>query len=157
MDDYGKNRIITLETAKLLKEKGFDIMVKGHYTEYKVTQIDPEYPEGGGPFGMTKGEVDYDNIFMINGNRKYGDFSCDSYDCYSAPTQTIVYRWLREVHKFHVKIEDWEGEKWVYEIKDFDRRISALELKKLGTDEKLEFDTYEEALEMGLQQALKLL
>lgn len=157
MKDYGKNTRITLETAKLLKEKGFDIMVNGYYVEYKINQIDPEYPEGGGPFGMTKGEVEYDESFMVNGERDYGDFSCKSYDCYSAPTQGIVHRWLREVHKFHVKVEDWEGEKWFYEIKDFDRRYSALELKKVGGDEKWEFDTYEEALEMGLQQALKLL
>jgi len=63
-----KDERITLETAKLLKEKNFDIWVYGSITEYIKSQRDPEYPEGGGPFGWEKGEreIDPTNYFRNN-------------------------------------------------------------------------------------------
>ena len=46
---------VIFDTAKLAKEKGFDVRGNGHFTQYLIDQVDPSYPEGGGAFSMTKG------------------------------------------------------------------------------------------------------
>ena len=83
---FEHDKHISLETAKLLKEKGFQVFTKGYYVEYLVDQQDPEYPEGGGSFSMTKGEVNFDSDMMMNGDKRYRDYTCKSYAVYSAPT-----------------------------------------------------------------------
>ena len=73
---------------------------------------------------------------------------------YLAPTQSIAARWLREVHHFAVCI--WfskDHEKWFYAYGDmqnitFDTDYDISEY---------EYETYEAALESGLQVALELI
>ncbi len=78
-------------------------------------------------------------------------------------TQTSVQKWLREVHKIHISIEvqdnartfQWEYELTLignYEYHDEDCWHQAK--KKYG---KLDFPTYEEALEQGLIITLNLI
>ena len=57
---------ITLETAKLAKEKSYHVAGYGFYTEYLVNKKDKEYPEGGGAFSMKKGEVEFDAGYFMN-------------------------------------------------------------------------------------------
>lgn len=147
-----KDERITLETAKLAKAKNFNEFVNGSYTEYLVDQIDPEYPEGGGPFGMKKGEVEFDSSYIRN-NDKNSDLTCKSYACYSAPTQSLLQRWLREVHNIqvhcHSNTKDGKGK-----YRDY---VAYINERAINDPRDEEFDAYESALEVGLQVALEMI
>ena len=117
-----KEKLISFETAKLAKEKGFHISSRGE--------------------GMGK------RIF-INGELVNTIFS--SKDHIHAPTQSLLQKWLREVHNVSIKIDDYYTNSRVR----FDYNVCELgsqEDNPVGI-----FETYEEALETGLYQALLLL
>ena len=117
-----KEKLISFETAKLAKEKGFHISSRGE--------------------GMGK------RVF-INGELVNTIFS--SKDHIHAPTQSLLQKWLREVHNVSIKIDDYYTNSRVR----FDYNICELgsqEDNPVGV-----FETYEEALEIGLYQALKLI
>lgn len=69
---------------------------------------------------------------------------------YSRPTQAVAARWLREVYHYAVCI--WftkDHEKWFYAYRTvFDTDYNISEYK---------YDSYEAALEAGLQECLKLI
>jgi hypothetical protein len=107
-----KEQLITFETAKLAKEKGFNI-------------------SNSGVFYTKKGDTVLDNPidkFVWGGK-------------YPASTQGLLQKWLREEKQLFV-IVDWTGMAWSYKFKGQIKGIC---------------NTYEEALEKGLQEALKLL
>jgi len=145
-----KEQRVTFETAKLLKGKVFNVGVHGCYTEYLVTQVDPEYPNGGGPFGMTAGEVTLDSDYMVN-NHNGIDYSCKTYIRYAAPTQSLLQRWLREEHKIDIFLGKGGEDGSKYHAEDITKGgVIVIEDSEM-------FPTYEEALEKGLQEALKLI
>lgn len=118
-----QEQLISFETAKLAKEKGFDISSdKGYYTHGEsVLKL------------WTDGE---------NWNNQK-DFLC------YCPTQSLLQKWLREIHKISVEVhvgeDEWEVE--IFSIIGFSIMISSGVI----------YETYEEALELGLQEALKLI
>ena len=117
-----KEKLISFETAKLAKEKGFHISSRGE--------------------GMGK------RVF-INGELVNTIFS--SKDHIHAPTQSLLQKWLREVHNVSIKIDDYYTNSRVR----FDYNICELgsqEDNPVGI-----FETYEEALDAGLYQALLLI
>ena len=117
-----KEKLISFETAKLAKEKGFHISSRGE--------------------GMGK------RVF-INGELVNTIFS--SKDHIHAPTQSLLQKWLREVHEISIKIDDYYTNSRVR----FDYNVCELgsqEDNPVGI-----FETYEEALETGLYQALLLI
>ena len=115
-----KEKLISFETAKLAKEKGFHISSRGE--------------------GMGK------RVF-INGELVNTIFS--SKDHIHAPTHSLLQKWLREVHNIHITITSISQESWQYHIqKPGD---------KLGDNYNEDFENFEEALEVGLYQALLLL
>lgn len=65
---------------------------------------------------------------------------------YSAPTQSLLQKWLREVHNIDVYCIPW-----VYENK----RVYDFFINYEG--ESRAYSSYEKALEIGLQEALKLI
>ena len=67
---------ISFETAKLLKEKGFDEYCYGYYYTSKY---------------MTHGDIKQRNSELFP-------------DSYSAPTLQMAMKWLREVHNIHIEI-----------------------------------------------------
>ena len=97
-----KEQLITFETAKLAKEKGFTILEKGFYI--------------------------------------------------GAPTQSLLQKWLREKHNLEVISMHADDFVW-WKVKV--RRLSKVGAEIIKTE--MEFNTYEEALESGLHQALKLI
>lgn len=147
---------ISLTTAKLAKKKNFRAPVYGSYTEYLKTQIDPEYPEGGGPFGTTKGEVTFDGSYFIN-DYKMCDYSNKNYGMYAAPTQSLLAKWLRDVHGIQVyayshtvnSLADGTSK-----YRDYVVYINQMELNDARDEQ---YQTYEEALEYGLKYALNQL
>lgn len=141
-----KDEIIALETAKLAKDKKFNILVKGFYTEYLVDRVDPSYPEGGGIFSMNKGEVDFESDYIMN-NHANNDFSNNNYICYAAPTQSLLQRWIRETHNIHVGI-DYDVHGWMFFITEIPNPSGEVNWSNDN------YKTYEEALESGLRKAL---
>lgn len=153
-----KDVLITFETGKLAKEKGFSVGTYGCLVHYKTPQTHPE-DGNSGPFGWEKGEITSDSSFIINGREDLGDYSNENYDCYELPTQSLLQKWLREVHNLHLYIdttpsfEQMESHKSKYKV--------SIKVPfnpfKWTTGHYYLGDTYEEVLEIGLQEALKLI
>lgn len=114
-----QEQTITLETAKLAKEKGFNEPVKHSLNK-----------DGSLPHKHL-GYVSNSDHTMVNG--------------YAAPEQSLLQKWLREVHNFHIEIY---YNQVTYCVCTLGKGIVA--------DKGFLYNTYEEALEIGLQEALKL-
>lgn len=116
---------VSFDTAKLLKDIGFNVPVNTSYSEDR----NPEY-----------------DLFPNNFNKLQ--------DKFSRPTQALAARWLREVHKLHVfakRIYEYALDKfsWGYYIQS-----SNYEYCK---NFEIGFDEYEQAMEDGLREAIKLI
>lgn len=96
---------------------------------------------------MTKGEITLSTGYFVN-NGKF-DLSCKHYSNYAAPNQSLLQKWLREVHEIHITITSISQESWQCHI----TRIGEC----LGKNYTEDLYTYEEALEEGLLEALKLI
>jgi hypothetical protein len=129
-----QEQLITFETAKLAKEKGFDEECR-HFFEVEHPDQRPTFHTEYEP---------YRNSEIING---YG--KCD-YPMMSAPTQSLLQKWLREVHKINVLI---------YMYDEFREDLFSHSITKRNGNkfDKFPYKSYEEALEVGLQEALKLI
>lgn len=125
-----KDQYITLETAKLAKEKGFN---------YGDSYFNDDGSYNGRKLGMYQGNE-------YNGR-------------YWRSTQSLLQKWLREVHGFEIQI---------FTMGIFMNKsttpFSEFTLKKyqyvLNADHYYNgagHDTYEESLEAALQKALKLI
>lgn len=119
--------LVTLETAKLLKEKGFN-----------------EYCEN---------VIDNNGVLRKTLYRTNNDLPKV---CYSRPTQTIVAKWLRETKNVHICIYN-NACGYGYEISKADNGTHISNDLKDGPNNGGVWDTYEEALEAGIKEALSLL
>lgn len=122
-----KEQLITFETAKLAKEKGFNEMCNYAHSE------------------DDKGIIDKDK------NHKYlfrNDSMSDEVSGYiSAPTQSLLQKWLREKYNIHIHImKAFEADWFFLNVNGYDTDYNEKSIK-----------TYEKALEKGLQEALKLI
>lgn len=118
-----KDQLISFNTAKLAKKKGFDLLTVNGITEYNVIK--------SGKYNLP---MDW------NGS-----------DFISCPTQSLLQKWLREKHNIEVislRAEDFMFYKY---------KVSNIKKLKINLKAGFEFNTYEEALEKGLQEALKLI
>lgn len=123
---------VNLETAKLAKEKGFDWKVVKHY-------------KGG--------ELIYNgSLYNFNNPEEQALWSVE---LTSAPTQSLLQKWLRENYDFNpciVKVSNnGEFHHWV----GFPALIT-MDNMYLVTQQK-ECATYEEALELQMQEKLRLI
>jgi hypothetical protein len=131
--------IVCYETALLAKEKGFDWDTIWYYNTDKESIQSVYYDDT--PNNKTVPV----NEWMAN----------DEYFQCTAPTQAYLQKWLREVHKLHINIHphyDNFGEHTGWDLTS----ITPL-LEGRNTIIQAMFEMYEEALEMGLQEALKLI
>jgi len=127
-----EEQIIEYETAKLAKEKGF-IGVVGMI--------------GGNNYYNHKGELNGDVIdSLIPKNRGKEEFKS-----IAAPRQSLLQRWLRETHNIHVQPQKHFHDKG-YKI----GKIPVSEVSYNGPHNK-KYDSYEQALEQGLLEALNLI
>jgi len=145
-----KEELISFKTAKLAKEKGFDENINRYY----------EQKHGSTNIHMYEGSVTNNSIL--------------------APTQNLLQRWLREVHRIHIVINLWIDMDRVYHYnytlsqeyypgttkKTFipfvkyvkkTGRIADWRINHPIKENVYSWRTYEEALEAGLQEALKLI
>ena len=148
-----EDQVISYETARLLKEKNFQWDSR-HY---------------------------YYNAFGNNelAEFQYYETNCRTYNDYDgypedlelmAPTQALLQRWLREVHNIDIAInyeaigsDDYE---YCYIIK-YEKGNAKRQCNRIKVIESLQFysggyvnvntNTYEEALELALQEALNLI
>jgi hypothetical protein len=122
-----EDTLVTFETAKLAKEKGFTLVCRMQYTDFNgVIKLQNHI------------DVD-DNMFPY------------------ASTQSLLQKWLREEHNIHVSAFPVFSNKYFPTVRKF---FEDKEYKTIlgapyepGYSEK----TYEEALEKGLQEGLKLI
>ena len=113
-----REQLINFQTAKLAKEKGFNEGSMSHYEE--------------------DGQIQHCRTSFTNG------FMEDGETRFEAPTQSLLQKWLREVHNIIILVD-----KCNTGLLKFEHNIKS--------ENKNEFKTYEEALEKGLQEGLKLI
>tara|TARA_R110000764_G_scaffold30183_1_gene70178 strand:+ start:417 stop:830 length:414 start_codon:yes stop_codon:yes gene_type:complete len=134
-----KEQLITFDTAKLAKEKGFE-----NKTPHKLRR---DYYNH---LGEINGDVtEYIKAYVANKG-------LEKYNTIDAPSQSLLQKWLREEIKIYVSVDyliieviDSKGVRFDWSIYNKDESIESKELIGLLT--------YEEALEKGLQEALKLI
>ena len=122
--------LVTLETAKVLKEKGFKEDI---FTFYELDCVEGDM--------ILSETYDYSDNF----NKKD--------DCFSAPSQYLAQKWLRETKNLHIEISYMYENYWIYDI----LTIPNHDLVGLSDRPIIHYKSYEEALEAGLQEALKLI
>ena len=143
-------QLISFETAKLAKEKGFNVECKYGYTRLKelmtIDRSQESFFEGA--------SRNYRNSELESYNKSYLECNDDEYVCiYTAPAQSLLAKWLREEHHlivivaYQYEYDSTPYSYWIY------KENNSLPLNQWINDLK----TYEEALEAGLQEALKLI
>lgn len=118
---------VSFDTAKLLKEAGFNVPCNSYYE-------------------LEGGEVVRKDSIGSSDYNAYEDTVC------SRPTQALAARWLREMHHYAICVcFSKDHEKWFYAHGDMDNIA-------FDTDYNISefiFDSYEEALEVGIVQVLE--
>ncbi len=126
-----EEQLITFETAKLAKEKGFSINTT-EYWEYQAS----------GPERYKFITEDSPGATWVNDDLK-------NRICIS--TQSLLQRWLREVHNIKLWVEFNYTKEW------FSYYLDKYDDKKIILQKEVRNQSFEEALEVGLQEVLKLI
>ena len=150
-----REQLISFETAKLSKEKGFN---EREHWFYKVkSENDIEL------YGCTKKQLvgfkGYNPIY-----HKVNDYHTNKekdnaklYRC-SAPTQSLLQKWLMEKYRIFINI-NYDGNDEVFRVEiikqNNDRSRKVFYLKEENII--MMFHSYEDALEISLQEGLKLI
>ncbi len=125
---------VSFETAKLLKEKGFNEKCEVWYAEYTSVWG-----------GDSSGDRKYINIQFDDKNRFDEDYK---FLCY-APTLQIAMKWLREEKHYYIQVmlDSWAcgGHLGYYVV--IQRTDSDFEMMLQEVREKVFYDTPEEAAE----------
>lgn len=143
-----KEQLIEFSTAKLAKEKGFDVKCGKWYVETLKHELD--IPRSG----LVKFPAHKPRVLHHEPKEDWHIIHC------SAPTQSLLQKWLKEVHQLFVEvnIEMIVRGQEIFCVSIFsndERKISdfgIIRMLKITS-----YKTYEEALEIGLQEALKLI
>ena len=154
-----KEDIISFKTAKLAREKGFKELCYSYYFEdgeFKEYQINDTYGYYGDEYTIDLEEF-YENwndkaLTKKNGDRCFGCSKNSGYlNTFSAPTQSILQKWLREKYNIHVEVRIWSQG---YGVVLFQNNFPIVQV---NNNYIYWHKGYEEALEEGLFEALKLI
>jgi hypothetical protein len=126
-----EDTIIKFQTAILAREKGFEEKTCHWYNTNK---------EG------TENTDQLRTCAPLNHNFKAWDWNT-----VSVPTQSLLQKWLREKHGIHIVIDN--SITGYYSLLKSGRELSSKWVNNQGCP----CSTYEEALEAGLQEGLKLI
>lgn len=118
---------VSFETAKLLKEKGFDECC---YVKYKYVKEFDDY------FQTTE--------YVYDGFEKY---------YYPCPTLQIVTKWLREVHSLYLDITTSFSQDGICYTFSCSNTMDLIQGTKGSSYH--EYQTYEEACEAGIRYTLE--
>lgn len=126
-----KEQLVSFKTAKLAAKKGFNITPRWCYdlTEY--------YTQG------IYGIIEYGTVV--------GDLEL------YAPTQSLLQKWLREEHDIHIEISKWDDDTYSAILVSNNEKYNFPEESEDVSYEAIGMNSYEEALEIGLYEALKLI
>ena len=127
-----KEAYVSFETAKLLKEKGFDEKVSTHYLVH---------PSGFSEFFDKKDEFPEPGDVWLK-----------------CPTHQMAMKWLREVHNKHCDVGYDIDLYWFFqiiELKELKENFDYSELKYYHTENETGFNTYEEAVEAAIKYCLE--
>lgn len=130
------DQLISFETAKLAKEKGFEFDSDKAGT-YTISDFSNSTSTSICISDIL--EKESENKLWLNINSK--------------PTQSLLQKWLREEHNIDIIIKPWTGD-----IKG--TKTYAADITIFGSNKYIKcsrYNTYEEALEIGLQSALNLI
>lgn len=130
-----EEQVISFETAKLAKEKGFK-----HKTNKGYSNTNTSIPR------LLDCQYYYDFNSYTTENR--GGWAEGYGDLYAAPIQSLVQKWIREKHEIHIEIYS-NASGWGYIL----TKINGTTIKEIEDD--IFFNSYEEALEIGLELSLK--
>lgn len=94
-------QFVTLETARLAKQAGFDWECWAYWlSDYANGEIEQK-----APFENRAVPYDYNNEPGARYRRG---------DMFSAPTQSVLQRWLRELHNLIIVVKPYYGKEVVY-------------------------------------------
>ena len=141
-----KEVLVSFDTAKLLKERGFDWYCDNVYTYTLTEQIDEETGDTTGPFGWKRGELNLEKTYFANYSA--GDTSGTNWCLCAAPTQALLQQWLREVHNIDIIVTS--------NLMGYGYLIYQRYPPKNITNN-LVFEKYEQALEAGILETIKLI
>ncbi len=156
-----QEQIIEFNTAILAKEKLFDLLVIGYYMF--------DHEEGDHIKTITEfNDYEFPKIYRDNLRNNFNGIEIESdYEFVSAPSQSLLQRWLRERHNIDVDVSrdaevHFKDEiRWIVMVSNWnDIRIvshSIAELKHPNHSHYIDYKSYEEAMEKGLIEALKLI
>ena len=118
---------VSFETAKLLKEKGFDEPCECFY------------------------DTEHNDISIVNGWMDTSNSLLEEREflCYSAPTLQMAMKWLREVHSLWCEISWEEKGLWCMEV------ISHMDEEFIPDSIVHEIKSYEEACEAAIKYCLE--
>lgn len=139
-----KDEIIKFKTAKLAKEKGFNEKCNFIYSS-------SNYPYDI-PIEKCIGEITIFKNFDLEQGIMPSDEGDILYFEYTASTQSSLQKWLREEHDIHMWVEYTK----IIQRKDLFYRFHVGK-SLLQHMFKSNFKSYEEALESGLLEGLKLI
>ena len=124
--------LITFETAKLAKKVGLNILTNRAWSD------------------KDSRAAEYHHFYFFNDDEKVKDHY--RFPLYSAPTQSVLQKWIRENHMIDIHF----GRTGVRDIWNLDG-ISKFGYPFIESKHrfKTEFKSYEDALESGLIEALK--
>ena len=151
-----KEELITFETAKLAYEKGYTREVVG--ISFSSTRRN---------YYNAKGELNGDCTDFIKDVLKYGREKAKvKHIIYPATSQSLLQKWLREEHNIDVVMDPeryTDGVNYMVQAQKWDLKAddeinpNFIVKGSYWFNDNGEYPTYEEALEKGLQEALKLI
>lgn len=134
-------QLISFPVAKLAKEKGFKEFCYAYYDERRKLFFENK---ANGSSTDTYFEVNFEDLLENFNTYKF---------TYSAPTQSLLAKWLREKHNIHISCHPlkWNDNKIILynaAIRDFNNKGEYYSVESIN---------YESALELALEEGLKLI
>ena len=141
-----QEELVTFETAKLAKEKGYNIEGQTVFDLKNDNKI-INFKDNAIQEFINDVETGYRDkaLYYLKDGINVTDDNTDEGYFLLAPTQSLLQKWLREKHNIHLiayKNINIDGYDWCYITTDGITNINS-------------YKTYEEAYEIGLQEALK--
>jgi hypothetical protein len=124
---------VSFDTAKLLKEKGFDCCCRVWYAEYTSQYETEKYIS-----------IQFDNHNKFDENYKFVCF---------APTLQMAMKWLRKVHNIDIDIQSYWKIKPKYHIHGYKYRLHYNNAPNHDINQS--FNSYEQACEAAIKYCLK--
>lgn len=156
-------QVISFETAKIAKEKGFKDMTTHYYLDngsLKENRVYVHYGNDGDFYVELEEFLESYNSGWVATEKGEFCFGCASpnyMEVFSAPSQSVLQKWLREVHDIDVTV--WIRFADAYGVLIYKNRNNVKGYDEIivhPTPDNYKTGVYEDALERGLRKALEL-